>query len=150
MSSSTRPVRASRLKAKPTSDLPFPEGPADPQNTLHTLISSLNVGIYSPAQLGRVDDFVVRALFERKSNWRKPRRTDTLKFCLDSFIPPSLAKAVANAWQRSCLTPLNEWEDLASTVWSEQIQPLLERGEPTGGLLEEDSTCFKKYVMRIW
>lgn len=141
---STRPVRSVRTKAKEThTDLPYPEGPPNPQNPIEELLHSLDTGAYSPKQLARVDDFVIRTLFEHKHYRRKLRPTEAEKFNQAAPLPNHAAFDINKEWIKvSRDEPLHKWVSVAEALWDTHIKPKLQSGSAVGALLAEDSKLF--------
>lgn len=122
--------------------LPFPEGLPNPSNEEETFLHSLNEGTYAAVQLARVDDFVVRALYERKyASKAKERASESQKFSTPAPLPNSMGVAVAQSWKKVAQRPLCEWRDGAQAIWATTVAP----GLASQLLLRaEDESCFVK------
>jgi len=147
MQNSSRPVRASRLRSTQTvrDVLPFPEGLPDPSQEDEILLHDLNQGTYTAEQLARVDDFLVRALFERKYSLKaKLKNSETQKFYPSAPLPNALAMEVARGWSKAEELIPSLWRHQVLTIWTEKVLPNLETAVKQPNLKPEDGHCFVK------
>lgn len=126
--------------------LAFPEGLPDPSNEEETLLHTLNRGRYTAEELARVDDFVVRALFERKFKSKTARKSEAQKFTPSAPLPNPTALAVAERWKEASKDPTVEWIDRAGAIWVETVTPMLHAGAKPSNMEVGDGACFKKYA----
>lgn len=91
-----------------------------------------------------MDDFLVRALFEKKSLSQKPRDSETRKFSPSVPLPNSVAMKVARRWRSISKLPVCQWAEGAKAVWLEDVMPSLEAGLERSSLTAEDEMCFVK------
>lgn len=123
--------------------LPYPEGPPRHGDSLEASFSQLNSGApeFKAMQLARVDDFVVRALFEPKYTGNRKKLSDNAKFCQQT---PSSAVAlqVCQMWNmRSKETAADDWISLAEHIWESCL--LVDDALERAGLRAEDLRCFQ-------
>ncbi|KAG8896166.1 Histone-lysine N-methyltransferase set9 [Tulasnella sp. 403] len=146
-SASTSVRRSSRIKApKPAHDIPFPEGLADPNKPLEVLVQDLNQGRFASEMMSRVDDFLVRAMFETKRVKKRPMVSETPKFLPSSPIPNALALEIAQDWKVVKASPISEWTDRVDQMWETRVVPQLPRIQYC--LQVEDKEFFVKSLVR--
>lgn len=125
--------------------LPFPDGLPDPSQDEETLLYKLNQGAYTAEQLARVDDFLVRALFERKyASKVRIRTSEAQKFVPLAPRPNAMALKVSQSWTKVSAHPLRDWTKQARAIWSEVLEPMLDNEVTQSSLQFEDDSCFVK------
>lgn len=142
---SSRPVRLSRWQGRTPKDiLPFPDGQPDPSNHIEVLLFQLNSGAFSAEQLARVDDFLVRALFERKYKSTKQRESEAQKFIPGGALANGTALEVAKRWNETPNHLVTEWRKKVAEIWDEVVAPKLHSQAGLLDMKHEDEECFKK------
>lgn len=125
----------------------YPEGPPNPSNALEGIVATLSdtSAAFSASKLARVDDFVVRMLFEPKHKGKRRKLSDNAKFCPDGVVSSEIALNACKLWVRqSRENPLEKWLDTAKDVWDRCLLPL--GGVQAARLEEADASCFQKWV----
>lgn len=141
-----RSKRQRTITPKALPSLPdYPEGPPNPAHALENIVAALSdaTASFKARQLARVDDFVIRMLFEPKYKGKRRKLSDNAKFCQGGVTSSEVALTSCKMWiANSREKRVEDWLEVARDVWEQCVLPF---GSVEQARLEEsDAACFQK------